>query len=96
MHNLSGVYVKEEPQETVNGLLYYPFSVLYPNKKRIYYCENADEARIWVKSIKKATGFVDLADIYEVKVYLLLNNNNNYILAKIRKWKIWSSKARHS
>ncbi len=68
MHNLSGVFVKEEPVETINGITYYPYSVIYPNKKRTYYCENEDETRIWVKTIKKVTGYLNLTDIYDVKV----------------------------
>ncbi len=68
MHNLSGVFVKEEPVETISDITYYPFSVIYPNKKRIYYCENEDESRIWVKMIKKVTGYLNLTDIYDVKV----------------------------
>lgn len=70
MHNLSGVFVKEEKMETVNGTAYYAFSVQYPNKKRMYYCEKEDECRIWVKTIKRVTGYLNLTDIYEVKVTL--------------------------
>ena len=72
MHNLSGVFVKEEPFEIINGIDYWPFSVVYPNKKRMYYCEKEDELRLWIKTIRKVTGYLDLTDIYEVKVYNLI------------------------
>jgi hypothetical protein len=88
MHNLSGVFCKEELSETINGVVYYPFSVVYPNKKRVYYCENENESRIWVKTIRKVTGYINLTDIYEVKVRVLIFN----FLAKIRKWKVRTCK----
>lgn len=74
MHNLSGVYVKEEKEETLNGIVYYPFSVVYPKKTRTYYAENQGDCKNWVASIMKATGYLNLTDIYEVKVPLLLIN----------------------
>jgi len=74
MHNLSGVFVKEEKPEVINGVTFYPFSVMYPKKNRTYYCEKNDECKGWVQSIRKATGYLNLTDIYEVKVsYKLLN-----------------------
>jgi len=71
MHNLSGVFVKEEKPEVVNGLQYYPFSVVYPNKKRVYYCEKEEESQMWVKTIRRVTGYVNLTDIYDVKVIFI-------------------------
>ena len=68
MHNLSGVFVSEEPFEKINGIDYWPFSIVYPNKKRIYYCEKEEESKNWVKTIRKVTGYVNLTDIYEIKV----------------------------
>jgi hypothetical protein len=68
MHNLSGVFVKEEKPESINGVTYYPFSVVYPKKNRTYYCEKENECKGWVQSIRKATGYLNLTDIYEVKV----------------------------
>lgn len=80
MHNLSGVYVKEEVPEVVNSIQYFPFSVLYPNKKRVYYCENADESRVWVKTIRRVTGYLNLTDIYDVKQKL---GNGKFGLVKL-------------
>lgn len=77
MHNLSGVFVKDEPPETVGGIKYYPFSVLYPNKKRSYYCENEEETKIWVKCIRGVTGYLNLNDIYDVKVNNVLKFSKN-------------------
>jgi hypothetical protein len=68
MHNLSGVFVKEEKSEVLNGIFYYPFSVIYPKKNRTYYCEKESDCREWVMNIRKATGYLNITDIYEVQV----------------------------
>lgn len=60
--------MKEEKAECINGVNYYPFSVVYPKKNRIYYCEKESECKNWVACIRKVTGYINLTDIYEVKV----------------------------
>lgn len=70
MHNLSGVFVKEEKPEQINGTTYYPFSVIYPKKNRVYYCDNVNECSSWIKLIRRATGYLNLTDIYDVKVFI--------------------------
>ena len=67
LHNLSGVYLKEEKCETFDGNNYYSFSVVYPKKTRFYYVDNMEDYRDWVSVIKRATGYADLNDIYEVR-----------------------------
>ena len=38
MKSLAGVYLKEElEEEEVNGTTLYPFMLIFPNKRRIYY-----------------------------------------------------------
>jgi hypothetical protein len=38
MQSLFGVHIKNEPEERVDDkTLYYPFMLIFPNKKRIYY-----------------------------------------------------------
>lgn len=72
MHNLSGVYLKEEENIENEGKKLFCFSVIYPKKARKYYVENEEEYRTWVKFIQKATGYSSLTDIYDVKVKFFL------------------------
>lgn len=67
MHNLSGLFVKEEKPSIIDDKNYFCFSVTYPKKIRYYYAESDDDVKKWVYSIKKCTGYADLTDIYEVK-----------------------------
>ncbi len=67
MHNLSGLFVKEEKPAVIEDRDFFCFSVTYPKKVRYYYVEAEDEMKKWVYAIKKATGYADLTDIYEVK-----------------------------
>jgi serine/threonine protein kinase len=67
MHNLSGVFVKEDTTINFEGKLLYCFSVVYPKKSRYYYVDNEEEYHTWIRLIRKATGYSNLTDIYEVK-----------------------------
>jgi hypothetical protein len=67
MHHLSGVFIKEEEPISYQGFTLYAYSVIYPRKIRIYYVDNEDDYKKWVKSIKKVTGYQDLTEIYEIK-----------------------------
>ena len=67
MHNLSGLFLKEEPTITIGGKKYYSFSVVYPSKTRYYYVENENDFNNWIEKLKIATGYTNLTDIYEVK-----------------------------
>lgn len=41
MKSLAGVYLKEEMEEfSDGGKTYYPFMLIFPNKRRIYYLES--------------------------------------------------------
>lgn len=81
MHNLSGVFI-EEPKEKVNieGNDYYTFSIIYPKKTRIYYVDNKEDYERWINSIKKAIGYSNLTDNYEVKQKL---GNGKFGLVKL-------------
>jgi hypothetical protein len=68
MHNLSGVFLKEESSIVKDGIVLYCFSVIYPKKTRIYYVEDREEYKQWMKYIEKATGYSSLTEIYDVKV----------------------------
>ena len=44
----------------------YPFMLIFPNKRRIYYLETKEERDKWVEVIKKSIGFANLHDFYEL------------------------------
>jgi len=67
MHNLSGVFVKEEKNEIFDGVEYFTFAVVYPKKTRYYFVDSEENLKMWISAIKKATGYSDLNDIYEIK-----------------------------
>lgn len=53
MRALSDVYIKDEPEELDdNGEALYPFMLIFPNKRRIYYFYNQAEKQKWVTTIK--------------------------------------------
>ena len=70
MHNLSGLFFKEEKSKIFNNKTYFCFSLTFPNKKRIYYCENENEFQNWSKYLKIATKYSNLLEIYEIKEVL--------------------------
>ena len=80
MHNLSGLFVKVEEAKTFEGKKYYCFSVVYPAKTRMYYCDDEKQFKDWIDNLKKATGFTNLLDIYEVKEKL---GNGKFGLVKL-------------
>lgn len=67
MHNLSGVFVKEDQPISYEGNNLFCFQVVYPKKSRFYYVDNEQEYQAWMKVIRKVTGYENLSDIYEVK-----------------------------
>jgi hypothetical protein len=49
MLSLSGVFIKnEQEEETENGEVFYPFMLIFPNKRRIYYLRSSDDKDRWV------------------------------------------------
>ena len=74
MHNLSGVFIKEELSIKYEGMDLYCFSVVYPKKIRNYYVSDTKEFKDWINFMQKATGYSSLTDIYDVKVILLFKN----------------------
>ena len=67
MHNLSGLFLKEKGIKEINGKKYYCFTIISPIKNRDYYCDNEQDYNNWVSVLKKATGYTDLLEIYEIK-----------------------------
>ena len=55
----------EEEQE--GGAVLYPFMLIFPNKKRIYYLESREERDQWVDKMKQAMGYSNLFEFYDLK-----------------------------
>jgi len=67
MLSLSGVFIKnEQEEESENGRTYYPFMLIFPNKRRIYYLKSQEEKDRWMAGIKKAIGYSHFFDFYDV------------------------------
>jgi len=69
MHNLVGVFIKDEPEEHLDSTtVLYPFSLIFPgNKPRVYYLLDKEAKNKWIEAIKKVIGYSNLFDYYEVK-----------------------------
>ena len=67
MHNLSGVYIKDEGTVTINDKKLYCFNVIFPSKERKYYVLDENEYIKWVESIRKVVHYSNLNDLYEIK-----------------------------
>lgn len=68
MHNLVGVFIKDEPEEKFEGTTLYPFKLVFPPcKGRIYYLLSQEEKDKWIKAIKEVVGYANLFDFYEIK-----------------------------
>ena len=80
MHNLSGLFVQVEQGRVHDGKTYYSFSVVYPAKTRIYFCDDEKQYKEWIENLKKATGYTNLLDIYDVKEKL---GNGKFGLVKL-------------
>jgi len=80
MHNLSGVFLQEMDKQAIEGQEYYSFSVIYPKKTRIYYADNKKDYDSWISSIRRAIGYSNLNDIYDVKQKL---GNGKFGLVKL-------------
>jgi hypothetical protein len=80
MHNLSGVFLQELEKVEIDGALYFSFSIIYPKKTRVYYCDNEKEYGTWIVSVRKAIGYSNLSDLYEIKQKL---GNGKFGLVKL-------------
>ena len=67
MHNLSGVYLKEDEPILFEGRKFYSFIIIFPSKERKYYVIDEKEYKNWLIAIRKAVGYSNLSDIYEIK-----------------------------
>ena len=67
MHNLSGLFLQAQGVKEIKGKKLYCFNILFPSKNRIYYCDNETEYNNWISALKKATGYTNLLDLYDIK-----------------------------
>ena len=67
MHNLSGQFLRPEGIKEIKGQKYYSFTIISSSKNRVYYCDNENDYNNWISVLKKATGYTNLLDIYDIK-----------------------------
>lgn len=69
MHLLTGVFIKDEIEETAeNKAILYPISLNFINNKKTFYAFTKEDKAIWLKLLKEAIGYTNLYDYYELKV----------------------------
>lgn len=44
----------------------FPFMLIFPNKRRIYYFKNKEDKVKWMEAIKTSIGYSNLYDFYDV------------------------------
>ena len=67
MHNLSGVYIKDEGAVTINNRKLYCFNIIFPTKERKYYLQDESEYIKWVEAIRKVVNYSNISELYEIK-----------------------------
>ena len=67
MHNLSGLFFKAQGFIEIKGRKMYSFSIAFSSKTRVYFCDNETDYNNWVAALKKATGYTNLLDIYDIR-----------------------------
>ena len=67
MHNLSGLFLKEEEKKVLNNKTFYSFSIIFPTKKRVYFCDNKEEYQNWIKYLRIATNYSNILEMYEIQ-----------------------------
>ena len=66
MHNLSGCFVKDNGSKVINDKTYYCFTIVFPSKDRNFYCDSKDIYEKFTHNIKKALGYLNFFDVYEM------------------------------
>lgn len=67
LYNLSGIFIKENKAAKIEDTMTYCFSLIFPNKTRIYFTENKEEYNEWIRCIKTSTSYSNIHDLYAVK-----------------------------
>jgi hypothetical protein len=60
---LNGAFIRvDEPEAIQNdGLLVYPFTLLFPNKERKFYLLKKDDRNNWLEKLKLSIGYNDFS-----------------------------------
>ena len=66
MHNLSGCYVKENGTKVFNKQTFYSFQLVFPTRVRNYYCTTRETCDNFILNLKKAFGYLNFFDYYEM------------------------------
>ena len=68
LYILAGVYIVKEPKEMfMDELELFPFTLVFPHRKRTFHSTSEEERDNWVKTLKEAIGYTDFFDFYEIK-----------------------------
>ena len=89
MHNLSGLFFKEEQIKMYENKPYYCFSILFPSKNRTYFCDNKSDYENWVKYLQIATNYSNILEIYKITEIL---GSGSFSLVKLAINKVTNQK----
>ena len=67
MHNLSGVFIKEDKQCVIDGIRFFVIAIITQGKTKKYYIDNEFEYTEWLEHLRRAVGYADLSQMYEIK-----------------------------
>ena len=65
MHNLSGVFIKENEEIIYENSTYYSFSLILPTKSIKYYIDNYDEYITLISKLKNIINYTDINENYQ-------------------------------
>ena len=66
MHNLSGLFFKEEATKILDDIMYYSFSIIFPTKKHTYFCTSKSEYKGWKHCLRLATNYSNVLQTYKI------------------------------
>lgn len=67
MQALTGVFIREEPSEPLDeSTQIFSFTLIFPSKERTFYLQNKKDYDSWITVIKRAIGYQNILDHYEL------------------------------
>lgn len=67
MRPLTGVFIKDEKEEVnEQGQVLYPFMLIFPNKRRIYFFTELKQKEVWFEAIKQCINYSNMYDYYQL------------------------------
>ena len=70
MHNLSGLFFKEEATKILDDIMYYSFSIIFPTKKHTYFCTSKSEFKGWKRCLRLATNYSNVLQTYKISTII--------------------------